>query len=265
MASWYGQLLLDGLIMSSDLCTGGTYAALFLKLRNTKSAVGMSLQTLITVVSCRTLHLVSHFIGLHYQPAVLPWAAFAVLDVLNATAGICLLFAFVSMYYSTYEKSKDNFGIHFFTKFNLLPTTGKLAESPLVAASFLYSVVLVLAFLWYLVRRSHHPFLTSYFCCFYEVSGAVALIPQLWMFHQDRRVSPLLSYFVVLTAINRVCTLCFWIFYPKVYIWRYPDNRGIQMASEAVNLLILSDFLYYWVRSMLRGDREIILGDDPLV
>lgn len=262
---WWGQVFLDGLIMGSDFCTGGTYVTIFLKLRNTKSAVGMSLQTLITIVSARMLHLVSHFIGLHYQPAILPWTVFALLDVANAVAGGCLLFAFVSMYYSSYEKAKDNFGIHFFTKFNLLPKTGPLSEGPLVAASFLYAVITVMAFLWYFVRRSHHSFLVSYFCCFYEVTAAVALIPQLWMFHQDRRVSPLLANFVVLTAVNRLCTLLFWIFYPKVYIWRYPDNRGIQMASEALNLLILSDFLYYWVRSKLRGDREIIIGDDPMV
>ena len=46
---------------------------------------------------------------------------------------------------------------------------------------------------------------------------------------------------------------------------RYPDNRGIQMASEMLNLLILSDFLFYWVRSKVRGEKDIIIGDGNLV
>lgn len=262
---WLGELFLDGLIHCSDLCVCGTFLTVFLKLRQSKSAAGMSLQTLATVVGARVLHLLSHLIGLHYSPAVMPYFVFPTLDVVNAAAGVAVLSAFSLYYTHTYEKSKDNFGIHVFEKLELLSKHSPLRTSPLVAASFLYSMVAVMALIWYCVRRSHHTFLVSYFCCFYEVLGAVALIPQLWMFHQDKRVSPLLANFVVLTAMNRFCTLLFWIFYPRVYYWRYPDNRGIQMASETLNLLVLSDFLFYWVRSKLRGDREVILGDMNLV
>merc|ERR1712107_366163 len=176
-------------------------------------------------------------------------------------AGIALLTTFVLHYFHTYEREKDNFGIHIFQRLDLLPKAGPLRDSPAVAASFLYGSVSVLALLWYCVRRSHHTFAISYFCCFYEVLGAVALIPQLWMFNKDKRVSPPLANFVVLTAFNRLCTLMFWICYPRVYYWRYPDNRGIQMASETLNLLILSDFLFYWARSKMRGESEVILGD----
>ncbi|CAE7694309.1 kdelr, partial [Symbiodinium necroappetens] len=172
-----------------------------------------------------------------------------------------LLASFCLYYYPSYEKDKDNFGIHIFEKFELLPKNSPLKSSPMVAASFLYAVVAVLALMWYFVRRSQHGFWVSYFCCYYEAMGAVALIPQLWMFHQDKRVSPLLSYFVVLTALNRFFTLCFWICYPRVFLWRYPDNRGVQMVSETLNLLILSDFLFYWARSKIRGDAEVIIGD----
>lgn len=262
---WTGELFLDGLIHCSDLCICGTFVTVFLKLRHSKSAAGMSLQTLSTVVGARVLHLVSHFIGLHYAPSVMPYFLFPAIDVINAGAGVALLLAFYLLYANTYEKTKDNFGIHVFEKLELLPKQSSLRTSPVVAASFLYFSVAVMALIWYFVRRSQHSFLVSYFCCFYEVLGAVALIPQLWMFHQDKRVSPLLANFVVLTAMNRFCTLLFWIFYPRVYYWRYPDNRGIQMASETLNLLVLSDFLFYWVRSKLRGDREVILGDGYLV
>jgi len=257
-----GQLFLDCLILSSDFCTCGVFVTLILKLQQSKSAVGLSLQSLCTIVSARTLHLVSHGISLHYVPVVLPWIIFPCLDVVNACLGFALLGAFMTLFYSTYEKEKDNFGIHFFQKFNLLPRSGPLSEGPLPASLFLYTGIAVMALIWYFLRKSPHSFGVSYFCCFYEVMGAVALIPQLWMFHKDKRVSPLLANFVVLTAVNRLCTLSFWVVYPWVNYWRYPDNRGIQMMSETLNILILSDFLFYWVRAKIRGDKEIIIGDE---
>lgn len=257
----WGELWLDMLIHTSDLCIGGTFVMVFLKLRQSKSAAGMSLQTLATVVGARVLHLISHIISLHYSPSVMPWFIFPTIDVINACIGVSVLASFTLYYYNSYEKAKDNFGIHVFEKLELISKSSPLRTSPVVAATFMYSAVAVLALLWYCVRRSQHSFLVSYFCCYYEVMGGVALIPQLWMFHQDKRVSPLLANFVVLTALNRLCTLAFWISYPRVYYWRYPDNRGIQMASETLNLLILSDFLFYWARSKIRGDTEVILGD----
>lgn len=260
--SWVGQLFLDGLIFSSDLCTCGTFVSLAMMLRKEKSAAGLSLQTLTTIVGARTLHFVSHFIGLHFIPAVMPWIIFPTLDVINALAGATLLFCFFAVYYKTYERNKDNFGIQLFVKLKLLPETGPLRESPAVAAVFLYGVITALAFIWYYFRRSvHNSFWMSYFCCFYEVMGAVALLPQLWMFHSTNKVSSLLANLVVLTAFNRLCTLLFWISYPRVYLYRYPDNRGIQMASECLNLLILSDFLFYWARSKWRGEKEVILPE----
>lgn len=265
MASPGGELLLDLLIHFSDLCIGGTFVVVFLRLRKSRSAAGLSLQTLATVVGARVLHLLSHYIGLHYRPNVLPWLLYPFIDVVSACIGCALLASFCLYYYPSYEKDKDNFGIHIFERLDLLPKNSPLKSSPMVAASFLYAVVAVLALMWYFVRRSQHGFWVSYFCCYYEAMGAVALIPQLWMFHQDKRVSPLLSYFVVLTALNRFFTLCFWICYPHVFLWRYPDNRGVQMVSETLNLLILSDFLFYWARSKIRGDEEVIIGDGMMV
>jgi len=256
-----GQLYLDGLIFTSDLCTFGTFISLAWKLHKSKSAAGLSLQTLVTVVGARSLHLLSHVMRLHYLPAVIPWLLYPSMDVVNAAAGILLLTSFVLLYYRTYEREKDNFGVAVLQKLDLLPKSGNLSNSPLLASGFLYACIAVLALIWYSVRRSNHSFAVSYFCCFYEVMGAVALIPQLVMFQKDKRVSPALANFVVLTAVNRLCTLIFWISYPWVYTWRYPDNRGIQMISEVLNLLILSDFLFYWARSQIRGDKEVIIGD----
>mmetsp|Transcript_206 Transcript_206/g.375 ORF Transcript_206/g.375 Transcript_206/m.375 type:complete len:265 (-) Transcript_206:145-939(-) len=262
---WLGQLFLDSLIVCSDLSLLGTFLAIFLKLQTSRSSAGLSLQTLITVVSARTLHLVSHFVRLHYQPTVVPWALFPVIDVINAGLGILCIVMFTLFYYKSYEKEKDNFGIQAIERLGILHQGVPQLQRNVIAMGLMYVGIAIIALLWYFVRRSHHSFALSYFCCYYEVLCAVALFPQLWMFHQDKRVQPLLANFVVLTAMSRVCTLCFWITYPWVYHWSYPDNRGIQMASETLNILILSDFLYYWLRAKLRGQSEVTLGDNMLV
>eukprot|EP00434_Breviolum_minutum_P007436 symbB.v1.2.006560.t1/scaffold391.1/size216359/15 len=261
----WGEIFLDLLIFCSDLCISGTFVVVFLQLRKSRSAAGLSLQTLATVVGARVIHLISHNIQLHYSPNVLPWLLYPTMDVVSACAGVAVLASFCMYYFPSYEKGKDNFGIQALERANLIPKDSPLKTNPFVAAGFLYACVAVLAIIWYLVRKSQRSFLVSYFCCYYEAMGAVALIPQLWMFHQDKRVSPLLANFVVLTAMHRIFTLAFWISYPRIFVWRYPDNRGIQMASETVNLLILSDFLFYWARSKLRGDSEVIIGDGMMV
>lgn len=254
--------MLDSFILGADLALGGTFLAVFQKLRTSRSAAGLSLQTLVAIVTARCLHCLSHPMALHYSPAVLPRSVFYILDGANAIAGVTCLFVIAKYYYSTYEVEKDNFGIQIFDAFDCLPKSGPLSHRPIAAAAFLYLVVAVAALLWYSVRASPFSFAYSYFTCFYEAMSAVALIPQLWMFNKDKRVPSLLATFVVLIAIGRLCTLAFWWSYPYVYIWRSPANRGIQMSSETVNLLILSDFLYYWGKAKVLGQKDVVLGGD---
>lgn len=106
-----------------------------------------------------------------------------------------------------------------------------------------------------MVRRGGHGFALSYFCCFYEILCSVALVPQLWMFQKSDACPALLGDFVLINAVNKCCTLAFWTLYPSVF-GRHPDNRGIQMVSEIMNLLILSDFLYYYFRSRFSTNKR---------
>jgi len=260
-----GAFTLDLCILLSDVCLGGACASVILKLLKSKSAAGMSLQTLFTVAAARCVHTVSHTLRLHYSPDHLPSSLYVCTDLLNACVAVACLVFFLGFHMPTYEREKDIFGLQVFQRLNFFPKGSMWKDSPLVAASFLYFVIAVLAFLWNLVRRGVRSFAINYFCCFYEVACAVALIPQLWMFQQDKRVSPLLGNFVVWTALSRMTLLLFWVLFPWVYPLRIPENRGIQMASEILNLLILSDFLYYWARAKLRGDNDIVIGERDLV
>ena len=75
-----GELWLDLLIHFSDLCIGGTFVVVFLRLRKSRSAAGLSLQTLATVVGARVLHLIScstdlvcFFVGFQAQGNGVGW------------------------------------------------------------------------------------------------------------------------------------------------------------------------------------------------
>jgi hypothetical protein len=256
---WLGELTLDALILSQDTALCCTFVALLKQLRSRRSSAGLSFQTLVLFVGARCLHLGSHVIGLHYLPEVLPWFPYLFLDVAGALLGVACLLVFVRCYYSSYEAEKDSFGIGLLERLDCLPKSGPLRHRPVFASLLIYSATLMGALLWYFVRQSQAGFALGYYCCLYEAMSAVALVPQLWMFNQDRRVPAPLATFVVLVAVSRLCTLGFWTAYPTVHPWRVPANRSVQIGSEIVNLLILSDFMYYWLRSTLRGDKDVVL------
>lgn len=263
MGSSLSDLVFDSLILGSDVSSAGAFAAVFVKLRSSQSAAGLSLQSLVAVLSVRFLHLCSHLMKLHYTPKVLPKILYPWLDAGVVASGFACIVLLLTRYFSTYEVEKDNFGIQLFDKLQLMPQNGPRWLRPAAASSFLYFAIILVAFLWSLVRQSLPNFKITCYCCLYEAGSAVALLPQLWMFHKDKRVPSLLATFVVLVAAGRLCTFLFWWIYPWVYRWNIPTNRGIQMFLEGGNLLILSDFLFYWARAKLRGEQEVVLSLDP--
>jgi len=216
----------------------------------------MSLQTLICQVTARCLHLLSHWFEIHYRPVEIPFALYFGFDVVSAVSGIGCITMFMKVK-STYESEKDNFGITIFDC--LVPKTGILSSRPIRASIFIYIVAVILAFFWSFFRQSPGTWGTGYFCCVYEVMCAVALIPQLWMFHKEKTVSPLLGWFVVFVALNRCCTLSFWVTFTWVNPWNTPANRFTQIVTELANLLLLGDFLFYWARAKIRGE-SIVVG-----
>ena len=241
-------------ILMSDLSIFGSFVALYLQVKHRKSAVGVSLQTVGAVAASRTIHLLSHPLDLHFMPDTLPFALSMLMDYANAIFGCYVLWYIVQNYWNTYESEKDNFSENFLLKIGV---DRNMVRNYRYA--FIYVIAAVFGFIWYLFRRSSVPFFASYFCCYYEALCAVALLPQLWMFQQDRVVSPQLANFVALTAANRLFTLIFWTSYPYVFWNRYPDNRGVQMTSEILNLLILSDFLYYFIKARMKGQKVVII------
>ena len=250
----FSLVFLDLAIFLSDFAIFLSFVALYFQVKNRKSAMGVSLQTVGAVTGARVLHLLSHPLGLHFNPDTLPFALSVIMDYANAILGVFVLLYIIRNFRSTYESEKDSFSQKFLIK---LGFDRKLVYK--LRYGFVYLMAGILGIIWYFVRRSNQSFLTSFFCCFYEALCAVALLPQMWMFQQDRIVSPQLANFVALTAANRFFTLVFWFSYPYVYWNRYPDNRGVQMTSEILNLLILSDFLYYFIRARVKGQQVVVI------
>jgi ER lumen protein retaining receptor len=247
--------LIDCLIIGADLSLFLAFASVSYQVVFNKSAAGLSLQTLFIVVFTRVFHLLSHPLDLHFEPTMVPSWIYGFFDVLTSTFGVLIIYYVFSKLLHSYDSDLDTFGdvVGKWIVPGSFGVLGKLLSR--ITVSLCFSIAL--GFVWWLIRRSHQAFISSYFACFYEVLGAVALFPQLWMFQKTRVASAQLANFVAMIALNRICTLLFWIVYPWIFHWRYPDNRGIQMASEVINLLIISDFLYYYVRAKLRGDSEV--------
>jgi len=250
-----GKLMLDVTILASDVSLLLSLASLFAQLRRTRTAKGISLFSLALIVTSRCLHSLSHPVfGLHFMPTVLPMAFFLFMDVLNAILGISVIALFVKSYWQTYEIENDDFTAVFLKRLGI--------DSVAARWIFLHTVIMVSAIAWNQFRRgSHFKVASAFFCSYYEVLGFFALLPQLWMFQRDKVVSQALGNFVGFTALHRCFTLLFWVLFPVVYRSRVLDNRIIQMVSEVVNLLVLSDFLYYYIRAKVRGEKEITIRD----
>lgn len=261
MASYPVKLTFDSLIMGSDVATCAAFLAVIYRMKQSKSASGISLQSIGAIFTLRLLHAMSHMWSIHYKPKALPMFLFQFADFAVVLSGALCVLAILTTFYKSYEVEKDNFGIQLFDKFGILPELGTGRFRPFVAASVLYAFAAALAVVWYMIRSAGN---IGTYTCFTEALSAVALLPQLWMFRSDKRVDGNLATFVVAVAVNRLCTLLFWTFLPflVVHTWAVPTNRPIQMKLELVNLLILADFLYYWVRAKMRGDQEVTLGGD---
>lgn len=259
-----GPLILDLLILGSDVATGGAFISVIQRLRSTGSAAGLSLQTLVATVGIRCLHLASYKFGLHYSPRELPQTWFISLDCITTAAALTALLVFF-LNARTYEEHKDNFGIQLFEKFQCLPTRGPCRHRGVASSLFLYAFVAVMSVVWHHVRSlavQQSPFAkpSEYYLSFYEMLGALCLLPQLWMFHLDKRVPSVLANFVLFFALHKVLVLVFWIAYPFLTS-NAPANRTIQIAFDAMSLLILADFLYYWAKSKMKGYPDVVLDD----
>lgn len=250
-----GKLFLDCIILAGDASLTCSLLSVYKQLRSTKNASSMSLLSLTAIVFARCIHSLAYPVfNLHFTPSHLPITVYFILDIVNALLGLYVVLFFLKYFRQTYEPEKDDFG----------SLVLKLVDKDTVAMRWIcfYGATVAAAVIWHILRRSdNRNILSAFFCSYYETIGFFALLPQLWMFQRDKVVSSCLGNFIVYTALHRTCTLAFWVCFPYVYTHRYLDNRIVQMVSEIMNIAILSDFLYFYIRAKMRGDKDITIGD----
>ncbi|PFH35303.1 hypothetical protein BESB_061900 [Besnoitia besnoiti] len=242
------------------------YVALMMKVHRERNAYGLSFQSLFALVWVEVSNvLLIISLLLYHDKAV--HMEFFVVDCSSALVSLGV-FLYINRYFSsTYESQRDNFGKRF--------CRGLCGDR--YGWAFLYLVAFALSCPMFLLRRSKYatPLTTlasrgsfrallatllSFWECYNDSVLALALVPQLFMFYnkRPRKVTNLLGTFVALLFFARVFAFLYWI----TFLWFHPvlpSGRGVHLVTEALNILILLDFLYHYIRAKLAGERDISL------
>lgn len=246
------------------------YVAIIQKVHKERNAYGLSFQTLfaLVVVEVSNVLLIVSLLSYHGKPFN---ADFFVVDCTSAIVSICVFVYLYRNFWSTYEKQRDTFGQKYL-RLMKVPSCG-----PSSHVCFLYILSLFVSFTMFILRRSPHApsisdvaryghgrlalgMLLSFWECFNDSVLALALLPQLFMFYnkRPRKVTNLLGTFVAMLFCARILAFIYWLSFP-LFHRSQPTGRGIHLTTEALNILILVDFLYYYVKAKLSGQEDIAL------
>lgn len=247
------------------------YLLLLHKLRKERSALGLSLQTLISLVIVEIGNVFLILTLSAYLRKRSLSLDFYLVDCSTAFISTFAFFYVVRNFYPSYEVQKDTFGKKFFS----LCCTRKISDN--FYFLFLYFLALLVAFPTFVIRRqintpstsgtlsllfssSLHSSLISFWECYNDSVLALALLPQLFMFYnkRPRTVSALLGNFVICLLIARILALAYWLSFPLFHV-EAATGRGVHMFTELLNLFILSDFLYYYLKAKLKGLQYVTL------
>jgi hypothetical protein len=112
---------------------------------------------------------------------------------------------------------------------------------------------LLLGLLLHPVFRQGWKYSLSWAMSFYI--DVLALLPQVVMMQRgDGKVYAPIAHFVAATAFSRFNDLCFWI-----VRWErskvLPQGMEIIVGFHVINLLLVADFMYYYIKAWLQGRR----------
>ncbi|KAF8821828.1 hypothetical protein IE077_001500 [Cardiosporidium cionae] len=226
------------------------YVALYQKLYQEKSAAGISLQSLIAFCFVELSEVFLLFINSKY---------------IRFSFGYCISVcsaAFVSSaalihtyrnFISSYDWKKDGFG----RRFSTLVFPAFLKRFYWL---FLYLLAFALSIPFTVYRRADIPIVLSFLECFNDSIIAIALLPQLHMFYSSnhRAIKGLLGRFVICLLLARIFSFVYWLLYPSFYSI-FPTGRGIHLLTDSLNVLILADFTYYFIKAKLQRMEDIDL------
>lgn len=234
------------------------------KLRQDRSAAGLSLQTLLALFLTEFNNLIA--IILAHSEFSLEFRTCRIL--INCLTCVLSLFAYVTVvkkYQASYEYDRDSFGAH---PLNIVCLKRRRTPRKQDVCGLgvrlhwltLYAYAISFGAILQRFRRHALPSWFGFWECSIDMLMALALIPQLHMFwsSRSRRVSGLLGRFVVCLLLAKIASLIYWLS-DVLFHGAYVPGRGIHILTETLNIVILLDFAYYYVVSKRKGLYDVTL------
>merc|ERR1719407_299698 len=233
----------------SSMCMFMSFVLTTIKVSAQNSAAGISVRSLEMFAVAIFTRLCSTLFMVGYLPDDLSGRqVFQFFDISSLAAVVRLLYVIHHKHQDSYDKENDLHGIAW-----------------MIPASFL------LAFFIHPTLNRSLVFDTVYTAA--TVLDTWCMLPQLYMMmRQGGQVCDLLSKFVVLQFISRVCIVIFWADAWEELADGYYDTAGeinpgganIQgkmfMGLAITQLVICADFIVYWLQAMFQG-RDVVLSE----
>lgn len=195
------------------------YASLLQKLRQEKTAIGLSFQTLFALVFTNINKLLL---------SVLSYAEFStqlrsaqlISRFTTCMLSIITYAAVVRKFGISYEFDRDSFGVHPLNIFCLLRKRATKSRASFFGIRkhwiTLYIYAAVFGGLLQYLRRQELPKWFGFWECTVDMVTALALLPQLHMFwtKRNRPVNALLGRFVVFMLLAKMTSLFYWLVIP---------------------------------------------------
>jgi len=218
-------------------CLG--FAILNLKVRATKQASGMSSRALELFVVFFAARLTSTLLKNGYIPVDKSGDfIYQMFDVCSLVFTLNLLYVLHKTYCHSYQDEYDNFPIH-----NVITPCA-------VMAYFFHASV------------NHHEFFDVVWAFSLYVETFV-LVPQLWMSARlGGTVDSFTAHFVACIVLSRLCAFIFW-WYGHEELAAFEANGShlpgrLIVGSYGLQLVIAGDFVYYYVKAMVRGTAMVL-------
>lgn len=197
---------------------------LILRLRSSKSAVGISLKTqelFLIVFLTRYLDLFTTFYSVYNS--------FMKVAYIAATTAIIYMIRFKEPYRSKYDKSQDSF-LH--VKFAVVPCS-------------------LLAFVLCILKQELSPIdMLWTFSIFLE---SLAIVPQLFVLQRYREVENLTGHYVFFLGAYRFLYILNWVY--RSYYEPFYRHNWLVYVSGTVQTALYVDFFYYYVVSKYYGGK----------
>eukprot|EP00753_Platysulcus_tardus_P005389 PLAT13249.1.p1 GENE.PLAT13249.1~~PLAT13249.1.p1 ORF type:complete len:293 (-),score=116.69 PLAT13249.1:74-928(-) len=248
------HLLSDGdfsfLMTISGTCRLFAFGCLLVKIHTQKSCAGVSLKSL----ECYALAIAARLCSILVYEGYLPYDKsgdwyYQTAEVLSLLMVLVNVFLTLRTYAATYKSSIDVFGNYF--------------VPPAIGVIWLIGPALLLAVL-------AHPSLNQFWATdiawtFGLYLECVAILPQLYLFvRKGGEVESFTSHFVFSLFLSRLFDFIFWLSSYSELNDKYSHSPGgryvglMVLFSQIVQLLLMGDFVYQYVRSMRRGVKMML-------